>query len=101
MALTPDSRYPGILLGTIVKCRTDPQKMIAYASVQVGDNSSQLYQVIFGMNPGENNWNLRGTQILFIPGSDERTSGSASAAVIQREVPSGPQYGPTPTRMIF
>lgn len=94
MALVLNPSYPGILLGTIVKCQTDSQKMIAYASIQtVGDTSSQRYQVIFGMNPGENNFNLIGTQVLFIPGSDERTAGSASAVVIEREAPSGPQYG--------
>jgi hypothetical protein len=101
MGLIPDPNYPGILLGTIVTCITDQQKMIACATVKiVGDTSAQTYQVIFGMNVGENNWNLLGTQILFIPGSDDRTSGSASAAVIEREAPSGSQYGPTPTRMI-
>ena len=101
MGLTTDPNYPGILLGVIVKCTTDQQKMIAYASIQVvGDTSDQRYQVIFAMNRNENNWNLLGTHILFIPGSDERTSGSASAAVIQRDGPSGPEYGPLPTRMI-
>jgi hypothetical protein len=90
MALTTDPNYPGIVLGVITKCQVDRQKRVGYASIQiVGDTSAQRYQVIFGLNPGENNFNLVGTQILFIPGSDERTAGSASAAVIQREGPQG------------
>ena len=94
MGLTTDPNYPGILLGVITKCQVDRQKRVGYASVQiVGDTSAQRYQIVFGLNPGENNWNLLGTQVLIIPGSDDRTSGSASAAVIQRAGPTGNQFG--------
>jgi len=84
---------PGILTGTIVKCQTDRQAGIAYVQIQIGENVGQMYQAHFGMNPGENNWNLVGTSIKFIPGADGRTSGTPIAFVVSRSGPAGQQYG--------